>query len=185
MKEMLKLVAVLTIICSVSAAMLAAVYNVTMGPILKALEEKTAEAAGQVMPAGAPQAVKEIIDGALCFVARSDDGTIRAIAVEGVSPNGYGGEIRLMIGLSAERTLVDYRVITSKETAGLGTKIAEPEFMKPLLGQPFSARWKVRKDGGDFDAVTSATISSRAAFECIRDAIAKYENVLSKSGAAQ
>ena len=179
MKETIKLVAVLTIISSLSAAMLAAVYNVTMGPIMQALEEKTAKAAGEVMPEGASAAVKQSVDGQTLFVARAADGTVRAVAIEGTSQNGYGGEIKLMVGLGTDKTLVNYRVISSKETAGLGTKIAEPDFMRPLLGKPFSANWKVKKDGGDFDAVTSATISSRAALECIRDAISKYDAAIS------
>jgi len=177
MKEIIKLVAVLTIICSVSAAMLAAVYNVTMGPINKALEEKISKAALEVMPSGTSEAVKEIIEGETLYTAREADGTIKAVAIESTSPNGYGGDITMMIGLGADKTLVNYRVISSKETAGLGTKIAEEDFMNQLIGKAFSANWNVKKDGGDFDAVTSATISSRAAMECIRTAIAKYEKI--------
>jgi len=175
MRETIKLVAVLTIICSVSAAMLAAVFNVTMGPITKALEIKTAKAAGEVMPEGAPPAVKELIGSENFFISRTADGKVQAVAVEGSSPNGYGGEIKLMVGLSTDKKIINYSVISAKETAGLGTKISEPEFKSPLLGKPFDSNWKVRKDGGDFDAITSATISSRAAMECIRDAISKYE----------
>lgn len=175
MKETIKLVAVLTVICSVSAAMLAAVHNVTMGPITKALEIKTAKAASEVMPDGAPAAVKTDIEGENFFISRSASGKIEAVAVEGSSKNGYGGELKLMVGLSAEKKLINYQVISSKETAGLGTKIIEPEFKDPLLGKALDSNWIVKKDGGEVDAVTSATISSRAALECIRDAIAKYE----------
>jgi electron transport complex protein RnfG len=179
MKETIKLVSVLTIICAFSAAMLAAVYNKTIAPINAALEIKTANAAGEVIPAGFPQVVKQEIKGEMFFVSRDADGTVKAVAVQGSSKNGYGGDMTLMVGLSSDRTLVSFRVISSKETAGLGTKIVEPEFMNPLLGKPFSSNWKVRKDGGDFDAVTSATISSRAALDCIRDAILKYEKSIS------
>ncbi|MFO7937395.1 MAG: RnfABCDGE type electron transport complex subunit G [Kiritimatiellia bacterium] len=175
MKETIKLVAILTAVCAVSAAMLAAVYNVTMGPIHRAIEIKIAEAASAVMPEYAPKAVKETVGGETFFISRGADGKVTAVAAEGVSPNGYGGEIRLMVGLSTDRKVINYSVIASKETAGLGTQIAEPEFKDQLKGQPFSANWKVSKDGGDFDAVTSATISSKAAMECIRDAISRYK----------
>ena len=180
MKETVKLVAVLSIICAVSAAMLAAVYNVTMGPITEALEIKTATAAAEVMPDGATAAVKVNIEGEDFFVSRSDCGCVEAVAVKGTSKNGYGGDLKLMVGLTTDKKLIDYQVITSKETAGLGTRIVEPEFKTPLIGKPFNSNWKVKKDGGDFDAVTSATISSRAALECIRDAISKYEGVYTK-----
>ncbi len=180
MKETIKLVAVLTIICSVSAAMLAAVYNITMGPITEALEIKTTTAAAEVMPEGATAVVKVNVEGENFFVSRSDCGCVEAVAVEGTSDNGYGGKLKLMISLSTDKKLINYQIITSKETAGLGTGIIEPEFKTPLLGKPFNANWKVSKDGGDFDAVTSATISSRAALECIRDAISKYEGAITK-----
>ncbi len=178
MKESIRLVAVLTAICSISAAMLAAVYNITMGPINRALEKKIAQATADVMPVGAPKAGIEKLGGEPFYVSRADDGTLVAVAIESVSSNGYGGEIKMMVGLGADKTLIGYSVISSKETAGLGTKIAEDDFMGQLVGKPFSSDWRVRKDGGDFDAVTSATISSRAALECIREAMAKYEEVL-------
>jgi len=180
MKETLKLVAVLTIICAVSAALLAAVYNMTMIPILAALEVKTSEAAKAVMPPGSPQITKQLIDKTTFFVARADDGKVAAVAVEGISKNGYSGYISLMVGVSADKKVIGYKVITANETPGLGTKISSAKFTAPLFGKPFSSNWKVKKDGGDFDAITSATISSRAALECIKDAISKYEKALAE-----
>ena len=180
MKETVKLVAVLTIICAVSAALLAAVYQVTIAPIDAALEEKMTVAAGAVMPPGASESKKEIIDKTTFFVVRDEGGKVVAVAVEGLSKNGYGGEISLMVGLSADEKVVGYKVISSNETPGLGTKISSVKFADPIFGQPFSANWKVKKDGGDFDAITSATISSRAALECITDAISKYQQAQTK-----
>jgi electron transport complex protein RnfG len=184
MKETLKLVAVLTVICAVSAALLAAVYNVTMGPILAALEVKTSEAAKAVMPPDLPQITKQLISGTTFFVARASDGKVAAVAVEGISRNGYGGNISLMVGLSADQKVVSYKVLSANETPGLGTKIASEEFAAPLFGKPFSSNWKVKKDGGEFDAITSATISSRAALECIQDAISKYQSALADLNAS-
>ncbi|MDA3925886.1 MAG: RnfABCDGE type electron transport complex subunit G [Kiritimatiellae bacterium] len=180
MKETLRLVAVLTIICAVSAALLATVYNKTMGPILKALEIKTSEAAQKVMPPDASEITKEIVGKETFFVCRSGDGKVAAVAVEGLSKNGYGGNISLMVGLSAEKKVISYQVITANETPGLGSNISSTEFSAPFCGKPFSSNWKVKKDGGEFDAITSATISSRAALECIKDAISKYESALAK-----
>ncbi|MFA7174130.1 MAG: RnfABCDGE type electron transport complex subunit G [Kiritimatiellia bacterium] len=175
MKETVKLVAVLTIICAVSAALLAAVYNVTIKPISEALEVKTSEAAQAVMPPGSYEIKKELIDQTTFFVARDKGGKIVAVAVEGLSKNGYGGEIVLMVGLSADEKVVAYEVITATETPGLGTNISATKFTDQLFGKPFTSNWGVKKDGGDFDAITSATISSRAALECITDAISKYQ----------
>lgn len=184
MKETLKLVAVLTIICSVSAALLAAVYNVTMGPIRVALEVKTSEAAKAVMPPDSPQVKKQLVGSTTFFVVRGADGKVAAVAVEGLSKNGYGGNISLMVGLSADQRVVSYKVLTANETPGLGTKISSKEFSAPLFGKPFSSNWKVKKDDGEFDAITSATISSRAALECIQDAISKYQGALAELNAS-
>jgi electron transport complex protein RnfG len=175
MKETLKLILVLTVICAVSAALLAAVYSKTKAPIAAALEVRTATAAREVMPAGLPPPEKRIVDGVTFFVAKQE-GRFAAAAVEGRSKSGYGGTVALMVGLGADGKLVNYKVIAANETPGLGTKMSSDTFRKPLLGKPLDGPWKVRKDGGDVDAITAATISSRAALDCIRDAIAKFNS---------
>jgi len=82
--------------------------------------------------------------------------------------------------------LVNYQQLVAGETPGLGTKIESDSFRKPLLGRALNSDWRVKKDGGEVDAITAATISSRAALECIRDAIAKYQKAADalKAGAA-
>ncbi len=123
--------------------------------------------------------------GETFFVARKG-GQLSAVAVEGRSKNGYGGEIVLMVGLSGDGRLVNYQQLVASETPGLGSKIESDTFRKPLLGRALNADWRVKKDGGEVDAITAATISSRAALECIRDAIAKYQKAADalKAGAA-
>jgi len=173
---MIRLVFVLTTICAVSSALLAVVYNQTKEPIALALEQRTKLAAAQVMPAGFPEPEKIVVGGETFFVCRQN-GEIVSVAVEGVSKNGYSGDIVLMVGMSTEGEgyLVDYEVVKAAETPGLGTKIANDAFKRPLLRKALGGSWKVKKDGGEVDAVTAATISSRAALECIQDAIAKHK----------
>ena len=174
MKDTLKLILVLTTICAASSALLAAVYSKTKDPIAAALELRTAGAAAQVMPPGSPLPEKTEIDGETFFVTKQN-GKVTAVAVRGRSGSGYGGEIILMVGLSADGRLINFKKLVANETPGLGTKIEADVFRKPLLGRLLNADWRVRKDGGEVDAIAAATISSRAALECIRDAIAKYE----------
>jgi len=177
---MFRLVFVLTVICAVSSAMLAAVYNITKEPIALAKEQGKRQAAMNVMPAGLPEPEKkEIVVGGetnTLFVCNVDGKTV-AIAVVGRSKNGYGGLIELMVGMNLKnQQLANYTVVSAKgETPGLGTKIAGDKFKKPLLGRALNSNWIVKKDGGEVDAVTAATISSRAALECITDAIAKLD----------
>ncbi len=176
MKDTIKLIFVLTIICAVSSALLATVYSKTKDPIAAALELRTANAAAGVMPAGVSTPEKREIGGVVLFVA-AKDGAPAGVALEGRSNNGYGGEIVLMVGISADGKLVNYQKLVASETPGLGTKMESDAFRRPLLGRPVGTDWRVKKDGGDVDAITAATISSRAVMECIRDAIAKYECV--------
>ena len=179
MKDTLKLVLVLTLICAVSSALLAAVYSKTKAPIEAALEVRTANAARAVMPEGLSVPEKKVLEGVTFFVAKKE-GRFAAAAVEGRSKSGYGGDVALMVGLGADGKLVDYKVVVANETPGLGTKMSSDSFRRPLLGKPLNGPWKVKKDGGDVDAITAATISSRAALDCIRDAIAKYDKAASQ-----
>ncbi len=174
MKEIIRLILTLTVICAISSALLAAVYGVTKDPIAAALERRTASSAAKVMPPGLAAPEKRIVDG-VCFFVAKREGKLEAAAVEGRSKSGYGGDVALMVGMSADGKLVNYEVVQASETPGLGTKMTSDAFKAPLLGRPLSGSWKVKKDGGDVDAITAATISSRAAMECIRDAIAKFE----------
>ncbi len=176
MKDTIKLILVLTVICAVSSALLAAVYGKTKDPIAAALELRTAKAAAGVLPAGVDTPVKREADGIVFFVA-SKDGVPAGVALEGRSKNGYGGEIVLMVGISADGKLVNYQKLVASETPGLGTKMESDAFRQPLLGRSIKADWRVKKDGGEVDAITAATISSRAVMECVRDAIAKYERI--------
>jgi electron transport complex protein RnfG len=178
MKDTIKLILVLTVICAVSSALLAAVYNKTVGPIAAALELRTANAAVKVMPPGASTPEKCVVEGVSFFLSKQENHLV-AVAVEGRSKNGYGGVVTLMVGMSADGKLVNYEVVQANETPGLGTKMTGDTFKAPLRGKALGSPWKVKKDGGDVDAITAATISSRAALECIRDAVAKYEKAAS------
>jgi electron transport complex protein RnfG len=176
MKETVKLVLVLTIICVASSALLAAVYQKTEAPIREALVRRSAKAAALVMPAGCGEPEMRHSHRFDYYVAKKD-GKTAAVAIEGVSMNGYGGEVVLMVGLGMDGKLVSFEVVKANETPGLGAKMKSEEFKNPIKGHALASIWKVKKDGGDVDAITAATISSRAAMDCIRDAIAKFDTV--------
>jgi len=103
---MIRLVFVLTMICAISSALLAMVYNQTKEPIAAALEQRTRLAAAQVMPAGLSEPEKIVVGEDAFYVCRVD-GEIVAVAVEGSSKNGYSGLVTLMVGIdTVENTLV-------------------------------------------------------------------------------
>jgi electron transport complex protein RnfG len=91
-----------------------------------------------------------------------------AVVLEPVAPDGYAGAIRLLVAVAPDGTILGVRVASHRETAGLGDFIDVrrsdwiERFTGRSAGNPELTRWRVRKDGGDFDQYTGATITSRA-----------------------
>ena len=185
MKAIFKLAFILTLVCVVCTAILAVVNDVTSEPIAQTREKQMLDAARKVLPEGAaPVAVTRVIDGRTntCFVVRDAAGAVTAVALKGTAPKGYGGPVGIMFGIAADGALLNYEVTEQTETPGLGSKIKEDPFRSRLLqrsdGTPrptAGTNWKVTRDGGDIEAVTAATISSRAALEALRNALETYE----------
>lgn len=149
MKKIISLVFSLTAISGVCAAVLAYVNAITAESI-KATAEKAREAAKAAVLCG-------------------EEG----YAVEGRCGEGYGGDVVLMVGFRKDKkTVISYKVLQAAETPGLGMKLTTPEFSGQFKGRDGSAL-KVRKDGGDVEAITAATITSRAVCKAIADAQSK------------
>lgn len=162
----------LGIITVVAAAALAGVYTATQGPIEQAKAEKQKAAIGQVLPEiqfnnnPAEEASEVTIDGetVTVFPARQD-GELVGIAVESHDTNGFSGLITVMYGFNPAGDITGYAVMQHAETPGLGSKMGE-WFCNPahsIIGlNAATSNLTVSKDGGDVDAITAATISSRA-----------------------
>ena len=151
MKKILGLVLSLTIISGVCAGVLAYVDSITKEPI-KATAEKNRE-----------QAKKAVLCGEEGYTA------------EGTCKDGYGGDITLMVGFKKDKkTVVSYKVLAASETPGLGMKLKTPEFAGQFVGKDGTSL-KVKKDGGEIEAITSATITSRAVCKAIADAQSKLK----------
>ena len=159
--KILKLVLCLTIISAVCAGVLASVNAVTKEAILKIREKQTLDAAAAVMPSGGDKG-EPMADG--IFVGKDAAGKVTGYAVKGVSSAGYGGDIVLMVGLTPNFKIVTYKKLEAAETPGLGSNLTSPGFMKQFAGMDASSTLAVRKDGGTVEAITSATITSRAVF---------------------
>lgn len=104
-----------------------------------------------------------------------------AAILETVAPEGYSGSIRLLVAVTPDGRLLGVRVLEHHETPGLGDAIEERKsgwilsFTGRSLGDPPSERWRVRKDGGDFDQFTGATVTPRAVVAAVRNALAYVE----------
>ncbi|NVK20907.1 MAG: electron transport complex subunit RsxG [Kangiellaceae bacterium] len=104
-----------------------------------------------------------------------------AVVLESVAPNGYSGKIHLVVGIYADGQLAGVRVSEHKETPGLGDKIDANKsdwilsFSEKSLTSPTIEQWKVKKDGGAFDAFTGATITPRAVVEQVAKTLQFYQ----------
>ena len=107
------------------------------------------------------------------------DGKTAGYAVKTYSNDGFSGYISLMAGFNPDGTIYNISVLEQKETPGLGTKMTDPLFNEQFRGKdPAQFTLKVKKDGGQVDAITAATISSRA----FCDAVERAYNTLMKGG---
>lgn len=170
--SLVNMVLSLGIITVVAAAALAGVYTATKEPIAQAKAEKQKSAIGQVLPDiqfnnnPADEAAEVTVDGetVTVFPARQD-GELVGMAVESHDANGFSGLITIMYGFDPSGNITGFAVMQHAETPGLGSKMDE-WFSNPahtVIGlNANSANLTVSKDGGDVDAITAATISSRA-----------------------
>jgi len=94
-----------------------------------------------------------------------------------VVPNGYAGPINLLVAVKADGTLMGVRVVSHKETPGLGDKVEEEKsdwilgFKGKSLADPVEERWKVKRDGGAFDQFTGATITPRSLVQAVKNTL--------------
>ena len=113
-----------------------------------------------------------------CYPAVKN-GELTGIAVKTWTMKGFNGMVRLMVGFDITGNIINISVLEQKETPGLGTKILDPEFKNQYIGKnPGSNNLYVKKDGGEIDAITAATISSRS----FSDAVQRAYQSLEKAG---
>ncbi|OVE75444.1 hypothetical protein BVX97_04560 [bacterium E08(2017)] len=183
MKEIVRLISVLTVICAASGSLMAFVNDMTKGRIAEAKAARKIKAMRSVLPEFNNDPINDTVtistdDISWIFnIAKNDDG-FAGTAFVATSPEGYGGDITVMVGLNADGTIKSYEILPPmKETPGLGAKIADKSSVlyKAITGKHISkTNWKVKKDGGEIDEITAATISSRAVINAIKDGIDVY-----------
>ena len=105
-----------------------------------------------------------------------------AVVFSAIAPNGYNGSIHLLIGVYENGKLAGVRVVKHKETPGLGDAIEARrsdwilDFNGKSLTQPSNKQWKVKRDGGEFDQFTGATITPRAVVKAVHSALLYFDN---------
>ncbi len=178
MRDIIRLILVLTLVCIVAAVALARVYEFTKGPITEQRRLARLKAVESVLPDHENQPDQDTIEVSLdnggtktVYLGLSGN-KINGLAFEIRNNEGYGGEIVAMLGLNPEGEICGVEIVRHGETPGLGAKITNPEFRLQFKGKSLeNTNFKLKKDGGDLDQVTGATISPRAIVKGIREGL--------------
>ena len=179
MKYYLRLGLTLTIVCAVAAAGLGVTYSVTKGTIEKQIIKKEQDAAKIAFPDASDFPKKDYdkklknkygVEGV--FTAKSGAGDVGFVLK--MSSKGYGGPMTMMIGISKSGEVAGVSIVEQRETPGLGSKIEDEDFIGQFKNKKVSDPVEVKDD---INAITAATISSKAATKAVRDALDAFEEI--------
>lgn len=180
---------ILFIFAVVATALLAFTFARTQPTIERSQQAEKLALLSQVLPAALydndlltsqqsvpPDALLGTRQPSALWIARRGD-TVTAVVLEAIAPEGYGGNIHLVIGIDTSGALTGVRVTAHRETPGLGDYIVRnksawiEQFVGKSLTAPEAKYWKVAKDGGRFDARAGATITPRAVVRAVHGAL--------------
>ena len=193
--SLMNMVLVLTGVTVIAGALLGYVNELTKGPIAEANAKALSDAIALVVPgfdnnpAEAPETVD--LNGATYKIYKATKGGEFIGAAVESSANGFGGALNVLVGFDKEGNIIDYSLLSHAETPGLGSKAAD-WFKKGAKGDitgknPGEAPLAVSKEGGQIDAITASTITSKAFLSAVNSAYGAYKNqhVDGTSGATQ
>ena len=168
------MVLVLGLTCLFCSAVLGGAYALTKAPIDEAAAEKTNQAIAQVLP----HFTDAEYNTDQHYYTAKDDGTLVGYAIESTVV-GFGGNLSLMVGITPDGVVYNTSVLSQSETPGLGAKCStDPKFISQWKGfNPDVKKLAVRKDGGDVDAITASTITSRAYTEAVKQALDTFNGI--------
>jgi len=174
----------LGLVALIASAALGYVYEITKEPIAAAKLAKKERSIKAVVPEYANNPLEDMVmlkmgdnqDSLECYKAYNGD-QLTGVAIRAQSPNGYSGAVWVMVGLLPDGTIHNAVVLEHRETPGLGSKMSDPAFKDQFQGKdPDQFNLQVEKDGGDVDAITGATISSRAFAQAVEKACQYYKS---------
>jgi len=183
-RDQIRMVIALFVVATIAAVLLGLTDIVTREPIAAAQKAALHQALRQVLPAHAndPQHDQIVLAaenaspadaGTVIYPARDKNNHLVGLAWEVVAPDGYSGSIRILVGVRPDGRVFAIRVTRHQETPGLGDGIVKNDnWLRSFVDQTLtSKRWKVKKDGGDFDQFTGATITPRAVVKAVKSAL--------------
>ena len=171
------MVIVLTSIAVIAGLALGYVNSVTEEPIRLIKEQQLSDGIKAVLAADelTVESTDTLENGSVIY--RTDKG----VAVQATDPNGFGGKLTILVGFDSEATIQGYRILETAETPGLGAK-ADQWFQEGQKGNiigmsPAKNNMTVSKDGGEVDAITASTITSRAFLRAVNMAYEALDKV--------
>lgn len=179
-KSIIKTGLFLFTVSALSGILLAYSESVTK-PLIDSNQRKIEQdAQNAILPS---KSFKEITEGKDTFTVGYNENNKPNGAIFKVAPKGFGGAITMLVGINADGKVTGYKILSHTETPGLGAKLLSNKFktdFENLLKANPSPVFKVKKDGGNVDAITAATISSRAFCSGINTALSTFNNLKSK-----
>ena len=168
------MVLVLGLTCLFCSAVLGGAYVITKEPIAAAAVEKTNKAIAQVLPYFTETQYNQ--EGK--YYTATDGDNLVGYAIESTSV-GFGGDLTLMVGITPDGVVYYTSVLAHSETPGLGAKCtSDPKFIGQWKGfNPSVKKLIVKKDGGDVDAITASTITSRAYTQAVENALNTFAEI--------
>ena len=188
MNGMPRLILVLTLIAAGAGVVLSLVEAVTREPIAEQRRLETLRALRAVLPPSDNSPDEDTVQLVIGQDKRGRDvlrtffrgrkaGELSGIAFKVVAPDGYSGNIDIMVGIDPGGTIAGIEILSHAETPGLGDKIELPSYKEKFAGKNLdNADWRVKKDGGEFDQITGATISPRAVVGAVRKGLEFYRD---------
>ncbi|MEG0775741.1 RnfABCDGE type electron transport complex subunit G [Clostridium sp.] len=176
MKENLGLGIKLLIITAIAGLLLGYVYEITKGPIEAKQKEEQTLAMKAILPTADEFNEKNIsaVEGISSIYEGNKGGQISGYLIT-VNPSGYGGEIKMMVGISSDGKVEGIKILTHNETPGLGSNAEKPKFADQFKGKSAEKELAV---GSDIQAITGSTITSKAVTNGVNTAIKFYNDQL-------
>jgi electron transport complex protein RnfG len=192
-----RLVITLTLITLGAGLLLSLVESATRAPIAEQHRLEMLRALQQVLPPFDNQPDGDTIvlvagkdkrgrDIERTFYRGRKGNDLSGVAFGVTATEGYGGNIGIMVGVAPDGIVAGIEILTHAETPGLGDKITTEAFKGQFKGRTLdSVDWRVKKDGGDFDQITGATISPRAVVKAVRAGLVFFKEHRAEIVAAQ
>jgi electron transport complex protein RnfG len=177
MKEVIRLTAVLTVVCVLAGLSLSFVSEATEEARAYQDRLELLRSLNMVLPEHDNEPDSDAMKiGETTYYPSKEDGNINGIAFITSSDKGYSGLIRVIVGVMPDGEIISIGILEQKETPGLGSKITEDWFIDQYKGKSLeNAKWAVKKDSGDFEQISGATISPRAVTNAVQKGLQTYQ----------